>query len=142
MLQKVQRGDFPRPRQIKPDVVRALEAICLKAMALEPERSLCLAAALADDIEHWLADEPVGAWPEPFSVKAGLGARHKPLVSGVRGAAWSVIVVTSGAIWFESEQAEAESKQLLAEAEDAQAGIGRGANSSKSEPGPPAAPPR
>src|SRR4029077_12222402 len=30
-LQKVQRGEFPRPRQIKADVHPALEAICMKA---------------------------------------------------------------------------------------------------------------
>src|SRR5262245_25087729 len=36
LLQKIQRGDFARPRQVKPDVPRALEAVCLKAMALQP----------------------------------------------------------------------------------------------------------
>src|SRR6516165_3680893 len=36
ILTKVARGDFPPVRQIKPDVDPALEAICLKAMALNP----------------------------------------------------------------------------------------------------------
>src|SRR5208282_3530895 len=34
IMKKVQAGDFPRPRQVKPDVDPALEAVCLKAMAL------------------------------------------------------------------------------------------------------------
>ena len=38
----------------------ALEAICLKAMALD-RRTATPRPALADDIEHWLADEPVTA---------------------------------------------------------------------------------
>ncbi len=36
VLRKVQAGDFPRPRQVNPDVPAPLEAICLKAMALRP----------------------------------------------------------------------------------------------------------
>src|SRR5436305_15220232 len=33
VLRKVQKGDFLRPRQAAPKVDRALEAVCLKAMA-------------------------------------------------------------------------------------------------------------
>src|SRR5438477_314087 len=36
LLQRVQRGDVVPPRAVKPDVSPALEAICLKAMALVP----------------------------------------------------------------------------------------------------------
>src|SRR5205807_1480966 len=58
MIQKVQRGDFPPPRQVKKSVPLPLEAICLKAMALKIEDRYATARALADDIEAWLADEP------------------------------------------------------------------------------------
>src|SRR5262249_35190362 len=33
---KVQRGDYPAPRQVRRAVPRALEAVCQRAMALEP----------------------------------------------------------------------------------------------------------
>ena len=33
----MQRGEFPPPRRIDPSLDRALEAICVKAMALRPE---------------------------------------------------------------------------------------------------------
>ncbi len=36
----------------------------MKAMALKPEDRYLTARALADDVEHWLADEPVKAYPE------------------------------------------------------------------------------
>ena len=39
----------------------ALEAICLKAMALRPEDRYATPGALAEDLDRWLADEPVGA---------------------------------------------------------------------------------
>ena len=69
-------------------VAAALEAVCLKAMALRPAGPLRLARALAEDIEHWLADEPVSAWREPWPVRlARWGRRHRPLVTGARRAA-------------------------------------------------------
>ncbi len=40
ILTKVRAGDFPRPRQVDSSVPVALEAICLKAMALDSARPL------------------------------------------------------------------------------------------------------
>ena len=37
ILRGVQAGDFPAPRALDPTIDRALEAVCLKAMALKPE---------------------------------------------------------------------------------------------------------
>jgi eukaryotic-like serine/threonine-protein kinase len=66
---RVRAGKFPRPRQVKPTVPVALEAICLKAMALSPEGRYFSARALGDEIERWLADQPVLAYPEPFPAR-------------------------------------------------------------------------
>ncbi len=70
VLAKVQRGGFPRPRQLRPDVPAPLEAICLRAMAVRPADRYGSAAELGRDVERWLDDAPVTAWPEPFTVKA------------------------------------------------------------------------
>jgi serine/threonine protein kinase/tetratricopeptide (TPR) repeat protein len=81
VLAKVQRGDFPRPRRIDADVPAALEAICLKAMAMKPTGRYATPMLLADDIEHWLADEPVSV-PEAITVKVGRWLRrHRTLVT-------------------------------------------------------------
>ena len=45
-------------------------------MALRPEDRYAIARALADDIERWMADEPVTAWREPFSRRARRWARR------------------------------------------------------------------
>ncbi len=55
VLKKVQEGDYPLARQRKADVDQALEAICVKAMALDPTDRYHAPRELADDIEHWLA---------------------------------------------------------------------------------------
>lgn len=57
---------FDPPSSIVPDVPRALEAICLKAMSREPGDRYESASALAADVERFLADEPVTAWKEPW----------------------------------------------------------------------------
>jgi WD40 repeat protein/serine/threonine protein kinase len=87
VLQKVQKGDFPRPRQLQPDVDPALEAICLKALALKSDDRYASPRALADDLERWLADKPVSAWPEPWTVKSRRWVgRHRTLVTGAAAA--------------------------------------------------------
>src|SRR5262249_12706324 len=66
LLRRVQRGDFTRPRQLDPAMDPALEAICLKAMATKPDDRYPSCRALSEDIERWMADEPVEAYPEPW----------------------------------------------------------------------------
>ena len=76
LLDKIARGDFLRPRSVKPQVPPALEDICLKAMASRPEDRYAGPAALADDIEHWLADEAVSAHRERVLARVGRWMRH------------------------------------------------------------------
>lgn len=86
VLLRVQRGDFPAPRAVKPVVPRPLEAICTKAMALEPADRYASARALADDLEAWLADEPIAALPEPWTARTRRWVKkHRALVSTVAG---------------------------------------------------------
>jgi serine/threonine-protein kinase len=83
ILRRVLRGDFMQPRQAKRDVPPALEAVCLRAMALRPMERYGRALDLAADIEHWLADEPVAAYPEPAAVRARRWLRrHRAWVTG------------------------------------------------------------
>ncbi len=50
-------------------------------MALKPADRYQSPKGLADDVEHWLADEPVSAYREPLPAKAARWARkHKTLV--------------------------------------------------------------
>jgi WD40 repeat protein/tRNA A-37 threonylcarbamoyl transferase component Bud32 len=94
ILDKVNRGIWLLPRKVCKDVPPALDAICCKAMALRPEERYASALDLATDIEHWLADEPVSAWSEPwiFRARRWLG-RHRTLVAT---AAATVLVATVG----------------------------------------------
>ena len=81
VLEDVRKGNLRRPREIDPRVPKALEAVCLKAMALKPEDRYDDAAALAEDVEHWLADEPVTAHQDTLAERTGRWMRrHRTLV--------------------------------------------------------------
>jgi serine/threonine-protein kinase len=82
ILEQVKQCAFPAPRQIKPEIPRALEAVCLKAMAARPEGRYATALELAADVKRWLADEPVTAWREPVALRARRWMRrHRTLVT-------------------------------------------------------------
>ncbi len=77
-------GDFLPPRKVARGVPRALDAIVLKAMAHKPDDRYKSATQLAEDIEDWLAGEPVSAYPEPFPKRLARWARrHRTLVTSV-----------------------------------------------------------
>jgi serine/threonine-protein kinase len=94
VIPHVRRGDFRPPRVVDPAIDRALEAVCLKAMALRPEDRYGSPRALAEDVERWLADEPLSAWREPWSRRlARWQARHR---AGVMAAGAAVLVALAG----------------------------------------------
>lgn len=93
ILQKAQAGDIVRPRQVNRGIPPALEAICLKAMALRRQDRYGSARALADDLEHWLADEPVAVHREPWTETLGRWARRHR--AWTRAAAAALLVVAA-----------------------------------------------
>ena len=96
LLQRIQEGHFPRPSAVTPDVPRALEAVCLKAMSLRPEDRYASARDLASDLEAWLADEPVTAWTEPLTIRARRWMRrHQTVVVSTVATALVAIVALS-----------------------------------------------
>jgi serine/threonine protein kinase/tetratricopeptide (TPR) repeat protein len=94
VLGNVQLGRFKKPREINPQIPRALEAICLKSMAHLPHERYRSAREMATDLERFLGDERVLAYHEPFLVKAGRWVRnHRTLV--LSSAAALTVTVTA-----------------------------------------------
>ncbi len=105
-LERTQKGDFPPPSRMKSNVPRALEAVCLKSMATRPEDRYPSARDLADDIEHWLADEPVAAYREPWRERARRWVRrHRTVASSVAAlVATAVVALVIGLVSVERER--------------------------------------
>jgi hypothetical protein len=57
-------------------VPKALEAICLKAMAPYQSQRYPTALEMATDLEAWLADEPVSVHSESFTERLARWARR------------------------------------------------------------------
>jgi len=94
VIRAVQKGEFRPPRQLDASIDPALEAICLQAMVHKPDDRYASSRALADDLDRWMADEPVTAWREPLARRARRWARRNrtavtaaavALVAGVVG---------------------------------------------------------
>ena len=62
VLRSVQKAEFRRPSQLDSTIDPAIEAVCMKAMALNPDDRYASCRELADDVERWMADEPIMAW--------------------------------------------------------------------------------
>jgi serine/threonine-protein kinase len=105
VLRAVRRGAFPPPRASDPSVDRALEAICLKAMALRPPDRYASARALSEDVERWLADEPVSAWREPLPRRARRWARRNRTAVTAGAAAAAMALVGLSAVLLVQAQA-------------------------------------
>lgn len=80
VLRRTLAGDVPSPRAVRPGVPAAPDAVCRKAMAPLSAERYATASALADDVDRWLADEPVSAGPDPWPTRLRrFAARHRTL---------------------------------------------------------------
>jgi tetratricopeptide (TPR) repeat protein/tRNA A-37 threonylcarbamoyl transferase component Bud32 len=96
LLRNVQRGHFVSPRHFDPSIDKALEAVCVKAMSNRAEDRYPSCRALANDLERWMADEPVSAWSEPWTRKlARWVSRHR---GEVTGAAAAILAAVAGLV--------------------------------------------
>jgi eukaryotic-like serine/threonine-protein kinase len=112
LLRKVQRGEFARLRQLDSSIDKALEAVCLRAMAMKPEDRYASCRGLAEDLERWAADEPVLAWSEPWISRGQRwGRRNKTLVTTAAGLLVTATIISAiSFVLVNKEKKEAESQ--------------------------------
>lgn len=66
ILEAVASGDLALPHTVQSGVPSRLEAVCQKAMSVRPLDRYRSPLDLAQDLERWLADEPVSVYREPI----------------------------------------------------------------------------
>ncbi len=110
LISRIATGATPRARSAEPSVPAALDAICGKAMAKLPAERYAQATELAEDVQRWLAGEPVSAWREPWTVRARRWmARHRALVAAA-AAALAVALVAAALGWNQAQVQAARDK--------------------------------
>ena len=117
LLERVQKAEYEPPRRLDRSIPRALEAVCLKALALRPSDRYPSARTLGDDIERWLADEPVTAYREPWPARLARWARrHRPLIAGMAALlVTAVVALAVSTILIGNEKRREQVQRKLAE---------------------------
>jgi hypothetical protein len=120
VLSRQRRGVFTAPRRVKASVPVPLEAVCLKALAMQPEDRYASTKELAADVDHWLGDEPVAVYREPMTARLRRwGRRHRATVSSL--AALLVTLTVALAVGLAMVNAEeARTRAALAKAQSAE----------------------
>jgi tetratricopeptide (TPR) repeat protein len=104
VVDRAQRCDYRPPRQVQPAVPPALNAICLRAMKPTPSMRYSSAQALAADLELWLADEPVSAYREPWTTRAGRWIRRHRMMVATAAGVLPLLVIASIIFAWNSER--------------------------------------
>ncbi len=100
LFERIISGATPRARDFEPATPPALDAICAKAMAKERAGRYGQASELAEDVQRWLADEPVSVYREDWRTwLARWARRHRAWAQAGAMALLSLIVVLVVA-WF------------------------------------------
>ena len=117
------REELPKPpRLLNPQVAPDLQAICLKALAKAPGQRYGSATELAQEVQRHLADEPVLAYPEPWTRRtARWMRRHRTAVATAAGlmvTATALLSVSTVLISRERNEARAQGKQARQAVDD------------------------
>ncbi len=74
-----------RPQALNPSTHADLETICLKCLEKDPQQRYISAAAVADDLENWLAGRPIKACPPPMVYRLRRWIRRNPIGTALIG---------------------------------------------------------
>jgi serine/threonine protein kinase len=123
VLRETRTESPPRPTEVRTSVPRALEAICMRAMAYRRDDRYPNVAELAREIQHWLADEAVQAYPETRTARLGRWTRrHQPTVAAAAALiGTAVIAIAAIMVLVGEERARVAAVKLEAEHERAEA---------------------
>jgi len=103
------------PRRLNPRVPRDLEVICLKCLEKDPRRRYASADAVAEDLKHWLAGEPIVARPVGNAARLWMWCRRNPFVAGAAGlVATALVVVAVLSLLYADEQNRRAGEQVEA----------------------------
>jgi eukaryotic-like serine/threonine-protein kinase len=83
------------PRALNPAVPRDLEIICLKCLSKEPRARYGSAAALAEDLERWLAGDPILARPAGLPERVWRWCRRRPALAAVSALALLLVIMVA-----------------------------------------------
>src|SRR5262249_23775392 len=95
------------PRRLWSKVPRDLETICLKCLAKAPRRRYASAEALAEDLDRFLASQPIVARPAGRLERTLKWCRRRPAAAALLAvSALAVASLLAAGVWFTGELQE------------------------------------
>jgi serine/threonine protein kinase len=119
LIERIQRADWAKPRQVEPRLPLDLETIVLKAMEPEPAGRYATAADLAEDLRRFLADRPIQARPVGPLERTRRWCRRNPGLAGALATAALCLLLGTLASSLLAVHALAEARRADREAESA-----------------------
>ncbi|MBA4188676.1 MAG: hypothetical protein C0467_11815 [Planctomycetaceae bacterium] len=125
IMYRVVQNDAPAVRQLAPAVPRDLELIVAKCLAKNPDDRYPSATALADDLDRFVAGDPVSVVPQSRLEKASRWVRKRPTLAaayilGGLALLFAAFTATAVALWFEADAQRVKAEAALNEAREAQ----------------------
>jgi serine/threonine protein kinase len=114
-------GRFPLPSKSGRNVPEALEAICIHAMSPRPEKRYEKATDFAEDLERWLADEPVSVYEEGWGerlVRSTRRHRNRTISAAAATLLVTAIGVISAVVLARANDRERSDRMAAQEARD------------------------
>ena len=119
-LEQVRSLEPVPPRQLVPKVPRDLETICLKCLQKEPAKRYTSAGELGDDLDRYMAGQPIQARPVGGVERFTRWCKRNPRIAGLTAAAslsliCGTVVSTVLAVGMARERNQKEAERQRAE---------------------------
>ncbi len=121
-LRLVMESEPRPPRSLSSRIDRDLEVICLKCLQKQPEKRYASAAELAEDLERWLAGQPILARRVSSLERLVSWARRKPELATALGALSVILALALGislTLFFQVRR-ESEARAVALRSEEGQ----------------------
>ena len=124
-LEQVKTADPVPPSRLQPGLSRDAETICLKCLEKDPQRRYADAAALAEDLDRFLAGRPILARPTGAAERLRKWVRRRPAVALLSAAVVAVTVLGFILVSWQWRRAEAKAAAEAAANEQGATGTPR-----------------
>ncbi len=113
LLSAITSQATPNALEVDGSIDQGLAAICSKAMARKQYARYQSATQLAEDVQRWMAGEPISAYEEKFSQRITRWIQHHHIWSQIIAAALIVSVVALVTLAIASRQSRVAARQVL-----------------------------
>jgi eukaryotic-like serine/threonine-protein kinase len=119
ILDQLKTTEPPKPSTLNREIDPDLETVCLKCLARDSSHRYLTAEHFAEDLELWLAGEPVLARPVSRPQRLVKWVRRNRALAGVTGAAVLALLVGLAAVMWQWSRAEQNARIAMENAERA-----------------------